>query len=77
MEENNMEPNEIKKLVSSAKEDITKLNTTLNELQENCSHKETTVKNIGTSVAEIRRVCKTCEKVLGYPNKDEMKNAGY
>jgi len=72
-----MRPNEIKKLVSSAKEDIDKLNITLTELQKTCTHKETIVKNISTSVAELRRVCKTCEKVLGYPNKGEMKDAGY
>ncbi len=77
MEENNMDPKEIKKKVSDTKDDIKQLNTALNELQETCTHKETTVKNISTSVAELRKVCKTCEKVLGYPNKDEMKDAGY
>jgi uncharacterized coiled-coil protein SlyX len=77
MEENNMDPKEIKKLVSDTKDDIKELKSTLNELQETCTHKETTVKNISTSVAELRKVCKTCEKVLGYPNKNEMKDAGY
>jgi len=77
MEENNMDPNEIKKLVSDTKDDIKQLNTTLTEIQEICTHKEITIKNISTSVAELRKVCKTCEKVLGYPTKEEMKDAGY
>ncbi len=72
-----MKSNEIKKLVSSTKEDINKLNTALTELQQTCTHKETIVKNISTGVTELRKVCTTCEKELGYPNQKELKEAGY
>ena len=72
-----MEPNDIKKLVSTTKEDIKQLNTALTELQETCTHEETTVKNISDSVAELRKVCKTCDKELGYPTQDEIKEGGY
>lgn len=72
-----MESNEIKKLVSSTKEDINKLNTTLTELQKTCTHKEIIIKNVSSGVTELRKVCKTCDKELGYPNPKELKESGY
>lgn len=77
MEDKNIQPNEIKQLVSATKNDIKELKTTLNEIQDTCKHKEVTIRNISTGVAELRKVCDTCEKILGFPTREQLREAGY
>jgi prefoldin subunit 5 len=77
LEGNNMEPEEIKKKVSNSKDEIEKLSKVVNELQNECNHTDYIIKNVNESVTELRRVCKTCEKIIGYPNDKELKEAGY
>lgn len=72
-----MAPNEIKKLVSEYKDDINKLNQNLDDIQSMCKHISVEIKNLNPTTAELRKVCKDCEKVIGYPNQQELRDAGY
>lgn len=75
--EENMDPNEIKKIVSNHKIDIKELKSALTDIQNECPHKETIIKNVSAGLVALRKVCKACEKEIGYPSPDELKDAGY
>lgn len=44
-----------------------------------CNHPEIKVKNINieNSSLELRRVCKICEEILGFPTNKELSDNGY
>lgn len=72
-----MEPKNIRNQISKHKDEIYNIKKQIEELQSNCDHDETEVKNISEGVSQLRLVCKTCQKVIGYPSKDDLTNAGY
>lgn len=77
LEDETMSPEEIKKLVSQYKEEINKINQSILDLQNECRHKETEIKNISSGTVELRKVCTHCDKVVGYPTQQELKEEGY
>lgn len=75
--DNNMTPEEMSKSVAANKAEIDKLNQLVNDVQKDCRHEEYNVKNVGTVPVQIKKVCKVCDADLGYPSKEELKEAGY
>jgi hypothetical protein len=65
-----------KKKVENIKKEIKLLKKDLEGIQSVCLHKEYAIKFDVESHA-IKKVCKKCEKVIGYPNDDELKENGY
>jgi hypothetical protein len=70
-------PEDINKLVLSYKSEIESINKKIEEIQSNCKHSEHDIKSIGMGPVKVRKVCKTCDMDLGYPNKDELGKSGY
>lgn len=66
---------EIKKKSSEIKLLIEKYQKTLSEIQDLCKHTPTLkqISENGVS-AELRIVCKNCEKVIGYPTKNDTED---
>ena len=58
---------DVKKLNEKLKE----LQKEIKELQNQCNHKDQTIKVIGPN--NIRWVCKKCEMILGWPGPEELK----
>ena len=58
------------------KESIKSLEKELNEIQESCQHAEYKVANCPkeNSGFSLKRVCKVCEKEIGYPSQEEIDN---
>jgi SNF2 family DNA or RNA helicase len=77
LEDEGMSPEEIKVLVSQYKEEINKLSQNILDLQNECRHKESEVKNVNSGTVELRKVCNHCGKIVGYPTQQELKEAGY
>lgn len=77
LEDNSMEQDEIRNLVSHHKDEVSKLNKVIDELQEECRHTDTELKNTSSGILTLRTICKYCDKVLGYPTEDEISDAGY
>jgi hypothetical protein len=72
-----MTPEEMSKSVAANKAEIDKLSRIVSDIQEECRHENYDVKNIGTTPVLIKKVCRVCDADLGYPSKDELKEAGY
>lgn len=72
--ENEMTNDEINKLARDLVDDIKRLHSRLNEVQDSCRHKETAVELIeGT----LKKSCVHCYRVVGYATMDEARAAGY
>lgn len=67
---------EKKKRVENIKKEIKLLKKDLDQLQSVCLHEEWDVKFDLESNA-IKKICKKCEKVIGYPNDQELKDNGF
>ncbi|MEK6829319.1 MAG: hypothetical protein AABY15_04265 [Nanoarchaeota archaeon] len=48
-------------------------------LRKLCKHSEYQVKdiNFGIGGSKLRKSCKFCDEILGFPSKDDLKNNGY
>lgn len=57
------------------KSSIRSLEKELEIIQQNCIHPEYKLKNCQTANSEfnLRRVCKTCTKEIGFPSQEEIK----
>jgi hypothetical protein len=47
------------------------------KIQEDCSHKDGYDVKFAGEGNEVRRVCVTCQKVIGYPSQQELKDNGF
>jgi len=72
-----MTDDEIKETIDNYKKQLVMINLTVAKLQAHCKHKDTEIKSISQSVMDLKRICKACGTELGYPTKNELKNAGY
>ena len=61
-----------KKKINDIKENIKSLKTDLKELQNTCSHSATTIK-FHVKTNGVKKICNICQKVLGYPTEDELR----
>lgn len=72
-----MDKNQTKQIITEYNSEIKKLETLVSEIQKNCNHENTKVKNVGESTALIKKVCTDCELIIGTPTNSELKDAGY
>lgn len=65
---------ESSKQAREIKTTIKSLEKELDGIQSSCPHKEYEIKNCQTEARgfALRRVCKTCEKEIGYPSQEEI-----
>ncbi len=51
----------------------------LENLRKNCEHSEYIIKdtNFAQGGLELRKVCSFCDKMIGYPTAQDLKNNGY
>ena len=67
---------EIKKIVKDLESQIDELCGKLTGIQSTCRHTEKEVKftsNTDSGRQELRWVCSVCNKVIGYPNPEDIK----
>ena len=82
-----MEVNEVDPLLGSSQDissttnkivnEIKLLEKELEEIQKSCTHSSYTIKNSpqsGEGTFYLRKICDSCQLVLGYPNQEEIKN---
>ena len=70
---------EIKRKRYELNEKLKKTEEELKNLRKSCKHSEIKVKdiNFGHGRLELRKICEFCEKVIGFPSKDDLKKNGY
>lgn len=66
----------IKNDVNDIKNQIKSLNNDLVEIQSNCTHEKTVLKYNEES-KNVLKLCDNCEKVIGYPTQEELKNSDF
>ena len=69
MEDKNKKVNDIKSQIKSLKRD-------LKDIQSKCLHEEYSIK-FDTDGKSLRKICKNCEQIVGYPTEQELKNNGF
>ena len=69
MEDKNKKVNDIKGQIKSLKRD-------LKEIQSKCLHDECSIK-FDDKGKSLRKICRDCEQIVGYPTEQELKDNGY
>ena len=46
----------------------------IEEIQANCKHEKTVIKQVADGSGSIRRVCESCGRIVGYPSLEEPQN---
>lgn len=69
MEDKNKKVNDIKGQIKSLKQD-------LKEIQSKCLHDECSIK-FDDKGKSLRKICRDCEQIVGYPTEQELKDNGY
>jgi hypothetical protein len=75
-----MENNDyIKKRKNELTDEIKNSEYELKELRKMCRHSDVEVKNTNTEsgASQLRRVCKVCGEIIGFPSNDELRDNGY
>jgi len=67
--------NKDKYSVSQIKDKIRKLYKSIEGIQEECSHD--IVIRYSEERKSVMRICKNCEKIIGYPSREELIKNGY
>lgn len=66
----------IKSKINDIKENIKSLNDELTEIQLNCKHENIILKYYEDSKT-VFKICADCEKIIGYPTSEELKENDY
>ncbi len=69
MEDKNKKVTDIKKQIKSLTED-------LRDIQSKCPHQDYTI-NFDDSGKSLRKICKECEQIIGFPTEEELKDNGF
>lgn len=74
-----MKNEEIKKKAEELSNEIKRAKKELEELRKNCNHSEYQIKdvNFGVGSSKLRKVCKFCDEVIGYPSAQDLEDNGY
>ena len=72
-----MTDKEIKEAMEKYMAELKNLNSSIEELQENCPHDEYILKSIVPTKFELRKICENCDKILGMPSQQDLENNGY
>jgi len=62
--------------VSQIKDKIRNLYKSIEGIQDICSHENTVIK-YSDERKSVMKICKDCDKIIGYPTNDELKQNGY
>jgi len=75
MELESSEPKDTREQAEKIKSSIRTLEKELELIQESCIHSEYELKNCQTANSgfNLRRVCKTCTKEIGFPTQKEVR----
>jgi len=65
-----------KKSIPKIKSEIKSLKKEIKEIQSNCTHLEYSVK-FDDDGKSLRKICKDCEHIVGYPTEQELKDNGF
>lgn len=70
---------EIRKKRDEIQKKLKEAEKELDELRKSCKHSDFKIKdvNFGQGTLELRRVCTFCEQIVGFPNKEDLRNSGY
>lgn len=72
-----MTNDEIKDSIDAYNAQLVLINKTMQKIKGSCKHNDTEVKPTSENVTTLKNFCKYCGTELGFPTKDELKNAGY
>ena len=69
----------IKKRKNELANEIKNSEDELKELRKMCKHSDVEINNINreSGASQLRRVCKVCGEVIGFPSNDELRDSGY
>jgi ElaB/YqjD/DUF883 family membrane-anchored ribosome-binding protein len=67
---------ENKQKVSQIKKDIKSLTDDLEKIQSECKHENTEIKFM-SETNSVKKVCKDCQYVIGYPTQQELKDNNF
>lgn len=75
----NIEANSIISSISKLKVEIKKLEAEISNFRKLCRHNSYVIDNINKSsqTLQLRKVCKLCGEVLGFPSDEDLKENGY
>lgn len=65
------------KKIEDIKKEIKNLENDMEEIQSKCLHKEDPIIKFDLTQRSVIRICKDCEKDLGYATSQELKDNGY
>lgn len=70
---------EIKKKAQELSDKISETEKELQELRSNCRHSTYYIKdiNLGIDSLKLRRVCKYCDDIIGFPSNQDLIDNGY
>ena len=60
------------KKVENLKKEIKELESDINEIQSSCAHENIKI-TFNQDTKEVEKVCKDCDKKIGYPTDEELK----
>jgi hypothetical protein len=72
-----LEKEEIINLIKKLMEEGNVLIKDIEELQKECKHKDGYEVRFEQGTNEVRRLCKNCGSVIGYPSEDDLKENGF
>lgn len=74
-----MENDEIKRKTEELTEKMKETKKELKNLRKSCKHSEYKIKdaNFGQGMLKLRKVCKFCDEIIGFPSKQDLKDNGY
>ena len=65
-----------KKSIPKIKSEIKSLKKDIEEIQSKCPHSESIIK-FDDEGKSLRKICKSCEHIVGYPTEQELKDNGF
>ena len=65
-----------KKSIPKIKSEIKSLKKEIKEIQSKCTHSESSIK-FDDAGKSLRKICKNCEHILGYPTEQDLKDNGF
>jgi len=62
--------------ISQIKDKIRNLYKSIEGIQDICLHENTIIKH-SDERRSVMKICRDCDKIIGYPSNDELKQNGY
>lgn len=74
-----MDNDDIKIKLDELTSRLKEVDSEIKDLRNSCKHLEIVVKdtNFGSGSSKVRKICKFCEEIVGFPTQKELKNNGF